>query len=62
MTSFTGGYVMDNRLGNTDGYGAAFGVLAACGIRIPKPNSIQWEIATKLNGLRTAIDKALGKN
>lgn len=24
-------YVMDNRVGNTDGLGAAFGILAACG-------------------------------
>ena len=61
VTSFTGGYVMDNRVGNTDGYGAAFGVLAACGIKVPKPNSLQWEVATKLNGLFTAMDKMFGK-
>jgi hypothetical protein len=31
VTSFTGGYVMDNRVGNTDGLGAAFGILSAIG-------------------------------
>lgn len=35
----------------TDGLGAAFGILAACGVKIPKVNSIQWEFAVTLNKL-----------
>jgi hypothetical protein len=61
VTSFTGGYVMDNRVGNTDGLGAAFGILSACGVKIPKPNSLQWEIALKLNQALTAIDRLFNK-
>ncbi|KAI7839161.1 hypothetical protein COHA_007051 [Chlorella ohadii] len=61
VTSFTGGYVMDNRVGNTDGLGAAFGILAACGVKIPKPNSLQWEIAIKVNQALTAFDRLFNK-
>lgn len=61
VTSFTGGYVMDNRVGNTDGYGAAFGILAACGVKIPKPNSLQWELAVAANNALQALSKAFGK-
>ena len=25
---------MDNRVGNTDGLGAAFGILSACGVKV----------------------------
>lgn len=49
VTSFTGGYVLDNRVGNTKGLGAAFGILVACGVPVPTPGSLQWELATKLN-------------
>ena len=61
VTSFTGGYVVDNRLGNTGGYGAAFGILTAIGVTIPKPNSLQWDVAVAVNGVLTALDKAFGK-
>ncbi|KAL4425831.1 hypothetical protein ABPG75_009847 [Micractinium tetrahymenae] len=40
VTSFTGGYVVDNRVGNTKGLGAAFGILSAIGINIPTPGSL----------------------
>ncbi|EFN53430.1 hypothetical protein CHLNCDRAFT_136655 [Chlorella variabilis] len=61
VTSFTGGYVMDNRVGNTKGLGAAFGILAACGVRIPTPNSLEWEFAVRVNGLLQWADKTFGK-
>jgi hypothetical protein len=28
---------------------------------VPKPGSVQWEVAVKLNGLLTAVDKVFGK-
>ena len=44
-----------------DGLGAAFGILAACGVKIPKPNSLQWELAIRLNGALAALDRLLGR-
>lgn len=38
-TSFTGGYIMDRRVGNTQGLGALFGILAAIGGPVLKPGS-----------------------
>ncbi|KAK9806001.1 hypothetical protein WJX73_002925 [Symbiochloris irregularis] len=35
VTTYTGGYVMDRRVGNTKGLGALFGVLAAVGAPVP---------------------------
>ncbi|KAL4853143.1 hypothetical protein ACK3TF_005837 [Chlorella vulgaris] len=61
VTSFTGGYVMDNRVGNTDGLGAAFGILSAVGVKVPKPNSLQWEVAVRVNGLVQWFDRTFGK-
>lgn len=55
-------YVMDNRVGNTDGLGAAFGILSACGVKIPKPNSLGWEVAIRLNGALAALDRLLGRD
>lgn len=45
------------QVGNTDGLGAAFGILAAVGIKVPKPGSLQWEVATTVNRVLTALDK-----
>lgn len=61
VTSFTGGYVVDNRLGNTGGYGAAFGILTAIGVTIPKPNSLQYEFAVFVNNVLTSLDKVFKK-
>jgi hypothetical protein len=36
-TSYTGGYIMDRRVGNTKRMGALFGILAAIGVDIPQP-------------------------
>lgn len=38
-TSFTGGYIMDRRVGNTQGLGALFGIIAAIGGPVLKPGS-----------------------
>jgi len=49
VTSFTGGYVMDRRVGNTGGLGALFGVMTALGIKVPMPGTIGFSIAMWLN-------------
>jgi hypothetical protein len=30
-------------------------------VNVPKPGSLQWEVAVKLNGLLNAVDKVFGK-
>ncbi|KAL4445782.1 hypothetical protein ABPG77_008981 [Micractinium sp. CCAP 211/92] len=55
VTSFTGGYVVDNRVGNTQGLGAAFGILI--GVKIPTPGSLGWNIALAVNRLRQLFSK-----
>lgn len=54
---------MDNEVAPeiNGGYGAAFGILSAIGVPIPKPNSIQWEVGVALNGALTALDKLFKK-
>ncbi|GAX84257.1 hypothetical protein CEUSTIGMA_g11680.t1 [Chlamydomonas eustigma] len=39
VTSFTGGYIMDRRVGNTKGLGAVFGIIAAIGGPVLQPGS-----------------------
>ena len=41
-TSFTGGYIMDRRVGNTCKLGAMLGILKAIGARVPEPGSLTW--------------------
>lgn len=41
-SSFTGGYIMDRRVGNTCNLGAMLGILKAIGARIPVPGSLTW--------------------
>ena len=41
-SSFTGGYIMDRRVGNTQNLGAMLGILKAIGARIPVPGSLTW--------------------
>eukprot|EP00798_Chlamydomonas_sp_ICE-L_P015123 gene15125-21180_t len=41
-TAYTGGYVMDRRVGNTQGLGAMFGILAAIGGPVLKPGSFAY--------------------
>merc|ERR1712194_37230 len=35
--ALTGGYVMDRRMGNTDGFGGVYGLAIAIGLRPPSP-------------------------
>ncbi len=46
-------YVMDNRVGNTDGLGAAFGILAACG----ESDSVEEAVCRQL---RCVVLRGLG--
>lgn len=54
-TSYTGGYQMDRRVGNTKNLGAIFGVLAAIGVPVPVPGSLGFKIAQALNRVRTLL-------
>jgi hypothetical protein len=49
VTSFTGGYVMDRRVGNTQGMGALFGILAAIGVNFPKPGTFAFTLFSFIN-------------
>lgn len=51
-TSYTGGYVMDRRVGNTQGLGAMFGVLAAIGGPVLAPGSPTYIGLTVANKAR----------
>lgn len=55
VTSFTGGYVMDRRVGNTGGMGALFGILHAIGAPVPRPGSLTWNVLGLINKLKNAI-------
>lgn len=50
-TSFTGGYVMDNRLGNTNKLGALFGLLAGIGVFVPhpQPGTLGWKVGVAVD-------------
>lgn len=58
-TSYTGGYVMDRRVGNMQGLGALFGIVAAIGGPVLKPGSPVLMMlsagAWVRNALRTAL-------
>ena len=51
VITYTGGYVVDCRVGNTRGYGALFGILAAIGAPVPGSTSffIRFGIAKTFN-------------
>lgn len=55
VKTFTGGVVMDRRVGNTNGMGALFGILSAIGVKVPKPGSIGFAIAVAVNNFVTWI-------
>ena len=61
VKTFTGGVVMDRRVGNTGGLGALFGILTAIGVPVPKPGSIQFQIAVAVNNFVTWIKSIFGK-
>lgn len=54
-TSFTGGYVMDRRVGNTQGLGAMFGILAAIGGPVLKPGSPTFMMLALGNAITTTL-------
>ncbi|KAK9832690.1 hypothetical protein WJX81_000318 [Elliptochloris bilobata] len=59
VTSFTGGYIMDRRVGNTQKLGALFGILAAIGHPLPSPGSLKYLVATTLQWLYGLVRGAL---
>jgi hypothetical protein len=61
VTSFTGGYVMDRRVGNTGGMGALFGILHAIGAPVPRPGSLMWNILSLVNKIRVGIAAIFAK-
>ncbi|MEW5320308.1 MAG: hypothetical protein WDW38_011390 [Sanguina aurantia] len=56
-TSYTGGYVMDRRVGNTKGLGAMFGILAAIGGPVLAPGSFTFLSLVAAN----KVQKLFGK-
>ncbi|KAL0054639.1 hypothetical protein WJX82_000353 [Trebouxia sp. C0006] len=60
-TSFTGGYIMDRRVGNTKKMGALFGILAAIGGPIPEPETIPYAFFILSNRLSAIFKTILGK-
>lgn len=54
-TSFTGGYIIDRRVGNTKGLGAVFGILAAIGAPVPRPGSLGWALASAVRRVQVAV-------
>lgn len=63
-TSYTGGYVMDRRVGNTKGLGAMFGILAAIGGPVLAPGSFTFMTLVAANKVQKFFGsewkKALG--
>jgi len=61
VKTFTGGYVMDRRVGNTGGLGAIFGILTAIGVPVPKPGTLGFAIAQAVNNILTWFKSIFGK-
>lgn len=61
VQTFTGGVVMDRRVGNTQGLGALFGILAAIGVKVPKPGTLSFSIAMAVNRFLTWVKGIFGK-
>jgi hypothetical protein len=61
VKTFTGGVVMDRRVGNTGGLGALFGILTAIGVPVPKPGTLQFQIAVAVNNVLTWFKSIFGK-
>ena len=55
-----GGYVVDRRVGNTGGLGALFGILTAIGVKVPKPGSLGFKIATAVQAITGWFAKLFG--
>lgn len=61
VQTFTGGVVMDRRVGNTGGLGALFGILHAIGVPVPKPGTFGFALAVALNKVMTWFSGLFGK-
>ena len=59
-TAHAGGYVVDRRVGNTGGLGALFGILTAIGVKVPKPGSLGFKIATAVQAVTGWFAKLFG--
>jgi len=61
VLSFTGGVVMDRRVGNTQGLGALFGILAAIGVKLPRPGTLAFTVAATINRIVTWLTGLFGR-
>lgn len=59
VVSFTGGVVMDRRVGNTGGWGAAFGLLHAIGALPYRPGSLRFALILRTQRAIADVKKAL---
>lgn len=57
--AFTGGYVVDRRVGNTKGLGAVFGIMAALGA--PVPGTFGFRVASFVGRVAGFFNKLFGK-
>ena len=63
VTKYTGGYVMDRRIGNSGGLGGVFGPLYAIGKGLPFPEaqpyskSIQYSLFTVIGNIAAKFNK-----
>ena len=56
--AFTGGYVVDRRVGNTKGLGAVFGIMAALGA--PVPGTFAFSMASAVGRVVNFVSGVLG--
>jgi len=52
---YTGGYVMDRQVGNTNKMGALFGILSAIGAPVPQPGSLSFKVLQTVNNVREYV-------
>ncbi|CAK0787604.1 hypothetical protein CVIRNUC_010826 [Coccomyxa viridis] len=60
VSSFTGGYIMDRRVGNTGKLGGLFGVLYAIGAPVPQPGSLSFMLGQLFVKFKNIISGLLG--
>jgi hypothetical protein len=60
VKTFTGGVVMDRRVGNTGGWGAAFGLLYAIGALPYRPGSLRFALILRTQRAIADLKKKLG--
>mmetsp|Transcript_30579 Transcript_30579/g.66715 ORF Transcript_30579/g.66715 Transcript_30579/m.66715 type:complete len:399 (-) Transcript_30579:159-1355(-) len=60
LKSFTGGYVIDRRMGSTGGLGGVFGIMHAIGYTLPFPEAQPFSLSTRYRVLMS-LDEAARK-